>query len=908
MVSATRPRDENGSFVFIESNTTGTGQLCLRRARERGFRVLFLTARPELYPYLSAEMVAPHVVDTGDVAAICRLLAQQGDVVGVMSTSEYFIETAAQVAARLSLPGPDVEGVRNCRDKGRLARVLERAGVNAPETFQVDAPALLEQLAPKLKFPVVVKPIFGSGSVGVRLVATAAELSAVGRRMLSEPRNERGMAVPPDILIQTFLPGEEFSVEVFSTGGRDHVVGITRKHLGAAPFFVEMGHDFPARVGPATARALQSLVTEALRAVGYRAGPSHVECRVGSDGRPAIIEINPRLAGGMIPKVVEMAIGVDLLGAVVDFSAGREVELTPVRERCAAIRFFAAERAGVVEALHSPLGEPRTDDVEAVFAALKPVGTYVEPQGDFRDRIAYVIAASERPEVLDQALRSLLAHEVVQLSEPRAGDEGRIRKLLTPEALEIVRKLPPPQERIAELERLAAIDEAHLLMLVEAGILQAAAVAPVLTEIAAMRAARFAALVDRQAPRGIYALYEQSLLARLGPQVAGAVHTARSRNDIHACLFKLEAREWLTHTFRALWRLRAALLAKAADTLDVVLPVYSQFQPGQPGVLAYYLWSLDCALARDQQALAQLVDDLQVCPLGAGAGAGTDFPIRPQVTAELLGFSTSHHSALDAVASRDLALRLLGAWAVCSTNLSRLAQDLQLWTMADVGLFTLPDELAGGSSLMPQKKNPYLLEIVKGKLVALPSALGFALHAMQKTPFSNAIEVGTEGVSQCGSSATALADSCDLLRLMIEGLSPRPGVGEALARRGVVVATQVANALVRAGTMTFHEAHRAVGSRIAGALDVGGDPLAALAGLTEETFDDVGAAARALRHGGGPGVVGEQLGEARGALRRDADEFHRRSSIWSVAERRRSAAVQALIARVTDPGAGGSDD
>ncbi|WP_434428285.1 lyase family protein [Nannocystis pusilla] len=338
------------------------------------------------------------------------------------------------------------------------------------------------------------------------------------------------------------------------------------------------------------------------------------------------------------------------------------------------------------------------------------------------------------------------------------------------------------------------------------------------------------------------------------------------------------------------------------------MPVYSQFQPGQPGVLAYYLWSLDAALARDQQALAQLVDELQVCPLGAGAGAGTDFPIRPQVTAAWLGFSTSHRSALDAVASRDLALRLLGAWAVCSTNLSRLAQDLQLWTMADVGLFTLPDELAGGSSLMPQKKNPYLLEIVKGKLVALPSALGFALHAMQKTPFSNAVEVGTEGVSQCGASATALADSCDLLRLMIEGLAPRPGRGEALARRGVVVATQVANALVRAEKMTFHEAHRAVGSRIAGALNVGGDPLAALAGLTQETFDDVGAAARALRHGGGPGVVGEQLGEASGALRRDADEFHRRSSVWSVAERRRSAAVQALIARVHDPGAGGSDD
>src|SRR5688500_6315320 len=125
-MTRSRGDDGAGSFVFIESNTTGTGQLCLRRARERGFRALFLTARPELYPFLSPEMVAPHVVGTGDVEAICRLLADQGDIAAVMSPSEYFIEAAAQVAARFSRVGPDVEGVRNCRDKGRLARALER--------------------------------------------------------------------------------------------------------------------------------------------------------------------------------------------------------------------------------------------------------------------------------------------------------------------------------------------------------------------------------------------------------------------------------------------------------------------------------------------------------------------------------------------------------------------------------------------------------------------------------------------------------------------------------------------------------------------------------------------------------------------------------------------------------------
>lgn len=896
----------SGNFVFIESNTTGTGHLCVHRARQRGFRVLFLTARPELYPFLSAELSAPHVIDTTDENAICEVLEGEGDIEGVMSTSEYFIETAARVAARLSLVGPDAEAVRTCRHKGRFVRALERAGVNVPETFEVASLPGLEQLAHGLSYPVVVKPVSGSGSVGVRLVPDEADLSAVGGRLLSEDRNERGMAVASDILVQEYVPGEEYSVEVFSMGGRDHVLGCTKKHLGPAPFFVETGHDFPARLTPSVEQEIRSEVLRALVAVGYRSGPSHVECRLGSDGRPSIIEVNPRLAGGMIPRAIEMATGIDVLGALVDFFAGRRVNLVPVRDRCAAIRFFVAERPGTVEAFHSPVREPRADGVEAIFVPIKRVGAHVELQGDYRDRLAYIIAASDSEIQLDHALVSLMGQSAVQMRESQesapARDAGRLRSILRTEALDIVSKPPSPSERVAQLDQLAAIDEAHLGMLVEAGILGAAEVAPVLVEIEALRADRYSEIADRRAPRGVYALYEQLLIARLGERVGGVVHTARSRNDINACLFKLEVRDWLTTTFRSLWRLRATLLAKAAGTLGVILPVYSQFQPGQPGTLAYYLWSLDTALRRDQQALLNILDDLQVCPMGAGAGAGTDFPIRPEVTAELLGFSTPHQSALDAIASRDLALRLLSAWAVCSTVLSRLAQDLQIWTMGDVAFFDLPDDLAGGSSMMPQKKNPYLLEIAKGKLVSLPSALGFSLHAMQKTPFSNSIEVGTEGVSVCAQAAVAFSESCDLLRLLVDALVPLTGRGEEAARKGAVIATQVANDLVRERNMSFHEAHRVVGARITEALETGREPLQSLQELTERPVDDLETAIQALAYGGGPGVVAQQLSGSQTQLRHDSDHFCRRTYGWIGAEHRRRSVVRALIAQATPGG------
>jgi argininosuccinate lyase len=703
--------------------------------------------------------------------------------------------------------------------------------------------------------------------------------------------------------VQQYVPGEEFSVEIFSVHGRDHVLGCTKKHLGRAPFFVETGHDFPARLSPSIEQEIRSEALRALSAVGYRLGPSHVECRLASDGRACIIEVNPRLAGGMIPRAIEMATGVDLLGALVDFFAGRSVDLAPVRDRCAAIRFFVAERPGTVEALHSSVGTLSADGVDAIFVPIKSVGTRVEPQGDFRDRLACIVAASDRETQLNHALDFMLEQATVKIHEarqsPLAADAGNDRKILRAEALDIVCKPPSRGERIAHFDRLAAIDEAHLIMLVKANIFGAAEVAPILVEIETLRADRYSEIAAQQAPHGVYALYEQLLITRLGERVGGIVHTARSRNDINACLFKLEVRDWLTTTFRSLWRLRAALLAKAADTVAVILPVYSQFQPGQPGTLAYYLWSLDTALRRDQQAFLNLIDDLQVCPMGAGAGAGTDFPIQPEITATLLGFSTSHQSALDAIASRDLALRLLSAWAVCSTVLSRLAHDLQIWTMRDVGFFDLPDDLAGGSSMMPQKKNPYLLEIVKGKLVSLPGALGFALHAMQKTPFSNSIEVGTEGVSACAGAAITFSESCDLLRLMVDALVPQTVRAEDAARKGTVIATQVANVLVRERKISFHEAHRMTRAHIIDALETGREPLQSLRELTEHALDDLGGAVQSLTYGGGPGVVAGQLSASQAELRRNADDFCRRTYCWIEAERRRRSIVRALIAKAS---------
>ncbi|WP_183158772.1 lyase family protein, partial [Burkholderia pseudomallei] len=887
------------TFVFIESNTTGTGRLCLQKALLRGFDVLFVTSRPQLYPFLQEEMVVPLVADTADPQRIADALAPYAGIAGIFSTSEYYIETAATVATRLGLPAADPEAIRTCRDKGRLHRRLRDAGVGVADTEIVSERTQLRDLAHGATYPRVLKPAFGSGSVGVRLVRTPAEMLAHGERMLDARGNERGIALARQVLVQSFVDGPEFSVEVVGLGAEHGhaVLGVTGKHLGPLPHFVEAGHDFPAPIAAAQRDAIVAETLRALDAVGHRFGPAHVECRV-SGGKVVVIEINPRLAGGMIPQAIEWATGVDVLGAMIDLHAGTPPDLGPRRCGHAAIRFVLPARSGELRALSFEPDE-RFAGVRTRFMPLKQLGQRIEPAGDFRDRLALVIASAADPDALAHALEDVDRCVTVAIGDAGAAGEGagagRLRRTLHPEALAIVRKPAPRAERLAELDAFAAIDEAHLLMLVDAGICDRTRAATVLAELARQRDAKFAAIADAIAPRGTYALYEQLLIERVGIDAGGAVHTARSRNDINACVAKLRAREWFDTCGGKLWRVRAAIVDKAQHTLDWPLPTYSQYQAAQPGSFGYYLWSVETALRRDQAALERLDEELAVCPLGAGAGAGTDFPIRPGVSAALLGFARSFDSALDAVASRDLVLHFLAAIAIASTTLSRLAHDLQLWTMRETDFLALPDELSGGSSLMPQKKNPYLLEIVKGKLAHVAGALNAAVFASQRTPFSNSVEIGTEMLAPCADAVQAFGESCDLLRLMVSGVTGDPAKMRAAAEAGLVSATQVANALVRETDISFHAAHRQIGALITQALDAHEDPAAALDALVRQPGASIDEAAARLAYGGGPGAAGAGLARSRALLRQSAERLWRRRAAWHAAHARRRGCVADLL-------------
>jgi S-sulfo-L-cysteine synthase (3-phospho-L-serine-dependent) len=391
-------------FALVESNTSGTGRLLARAVRTAGYRPVLLAADPGRYPYAAADGIHRIRVDTADgatVLATCKELADDRGLAGVLSSSEYFIETAALIAMELGRPGPAPEAVRRCRDKGLQRRALAAAGVRIPRFREVTSAAAASAAADELRFPVVVKPVSGSGNVGVRVCATHGEVTAQAEFLLAQTHNERGIPLPGRVLVEEYVPGPEFSCEVMS----GEYVGLTSKHLGPPPFPVEIGHDYPAALPHGERDALRSAALAAVHALDLTWGATHVEVRLGPRG-PSIIEVNPRLAGGFIPELVRLADGVDLITELVAAAVGAprtappRQHTQPARDtqprRSASIRFLLASSEG---RLIETGGVHRARDLPGVVEA----AFYVEPgvvltrHGDFRDRIGHVIACAADP-------------------------------------------------------------------------------------------------------------------------------------------------------------------------------------------------------------------------------------------------------------------------------------------------------------------------------------------------------------------------------------------------------------------------------------------------------------------------------------------------------------------------------
>lgn len=368
-------------FALLESNTTGTGRQFAAAALARGLRPVLLSRDPSRYPYVVDDSLDTRVLDTGDagqVLAACRALARDGGLAGVTSSSEYYVAPAARAAAELGLPAPDADAVARCRDKSHQRRALSAAGVPVPGFRTVRSAGEAVGAAAELGLPVVLKPITGSGSVGVRLCTDSTEVARWAARLVGDDGSP--------ILVETAVRGPEFSVETF-----DGVVrAVVGKRLGPEPWFVEVGHDVPAPVGETVRAELGATARRALAALGLGWGAAHTELRLGPAG-PVVIEVNPRLAGGMIPAAVRAATGLDLVDAVIARASGGPSPVIAPAAGHAAIRFQLLAREGRVAAVRGRAQAAASPGV-VVANALTVPGAVVRRTNSFQDRLACVVA------------------------------------------------------------------------------------------------------------------------------------------------------------------------------------------------------------------------------------------------------------------------------------------------------------------------------------------------------------------------------------------------------------------------------------------------------------------------------------------------------------------------------------
>jgi len=336
-------------------------------------------------------------------------------------------------------------------------------------------------------------------------------------------------------------------------------------------------------------------------------------------------------------------------------------------------------------------------------------------------------------------------------------------------------------------------------------------------------------------------MHIESRLVEVAGPVAQKLHTGRSRNDQVALDVRMYLRDALGDIRQRLTALQRSFVALARTHLDVILPGYTHLQRAQPVLLAHHFMAYVEMFSRDGERLADCLRRTNVMPLGSAALAGTTYPIDRAYTAELLGFPAISANSLDAVSDRDFIIEFLAAASLCMMHLSRFSEEMILWSSAEFGFIELPDSFATGSSIMPQKKNPDVPELVRGKTGRVYGHLMAQLTLMKGLPLSYNRDL-QEDKAALFDAVDTLTACIEVVTQMLPGLVIRPERMEAAASQGYLNATDLADYLVRQG-LPFREAHHVVGQAVRHAIGKGRElhdlPLTEMQSFSALIKDDI---------------------------------------------------------------------
>lgn len=378
------------------------------------------------------------------------------------------------------------------------------------------------------------------------------------------------------------------------------------------------------------------------------------------------------------------------------------------------------------------------------------------------------------------------------------------------------------------------LNQAHVLMLARCGLISPEAAKSLAGGLLRMEEEGPEVVELDPEREDAYFNYEAHLIKLIGTEAGGRMHIARSRNDLTAALDRLRARDLLLDAGQALLSVEEHALDGAFRFRDVVMPGYTHLQPAQPVTYGFYLAGVAQSLERDHGRLTDAWARTNISPLGAGALAGTTFAIDRDGVARSLGFEGLVENALDAVATRDFGLEILSGLTQIALVWSRVAQDYHVMVSHEFQTIEFPDRVTGTSSIMPQKKNPVVLEHLKGKAGHLLGLYVASATAVKGTHFTNTIDGNREAMRGVWEGGEETLRCLALLDLVVASARPNAALMKRRVTDDFASATDLADLMVREADLSFREAHHVVGGVVRAAMDAG----MAADSITTEMVDD----------------------------------------------------------------------
>lgn len=356
--------------------------------------------------------------------------------------------------------------------------------------------------------------------------------------------------------------------------------------------------------------------------------------------------------------------------------------------------------------------------------------------------------------------------------------------------------------------------EAHDIMLCEQGIITKEDLKRILSALEKLRLSKEAEKITISPEfEDIHEFIEAYVIKEVGVEVGGKLHTGRSRNDQVAVDIRMKVRSELNDVSEKVLNLIEALLKLTEKHTDTLMVLYTHMQPAQIGVFAQYLLAYADTLIRDFQRLQECFARVNLSPLGAGPIGGSSLNINRERTASLLGFDGILENSIDAVSSRDFAIETLSTLATLMSGLSRIAEDLIIWSSAEFGYLEIADEYASTSSVMPQKKNPCTLELIRGKTGQVYGALTSLLTMVKGLPTGYNRDL-QETKPSLWAGFDMVKASLEVLTGVVSTLKVNKELMQKAASESYIFAIDLAEQLVKDAGLSFREAHKLVGNLV----------------------------------------------------------------------------------------------